>query len=352
MKRTVITLLGAAALVAGVSATPAPAPAQAARTLDIYIPDTEGGTATLFVTPTGESVLIDTGFPGDRDHDRIMEVIKAAGVTRIDHLISTHYHLDHIGGVQALAAAMPIAHYIDHGPSIEEREQVAGFQAAYAELYGKAKHTVVKPGDKLSVAGLDWTIVSAARDTIASALPGAGQDNAAACAATERKPLPTTDPENAASVGSVIQFGKFRTVHLGDLYWAKELDLVCPQNKLGTVDLYLVTHHGQNQSNSPAMVQGLRPRVAAMQNGTRKGGAPETIRTILSSPGLEDLWQLHWSYGGQLELNAPGLFIANIEDNQTIANVLTAPPPAPRGGGAGRQGAPAGARGAGPAPQP
>ncbi len=369
MKRTAITLLGAAALVAGVSATSAPAPApapQAARTLDIYIPDTEGGTATLFVTPAGESLLIDTGFPGERDHGRIMEVLKAAGVTRLDHLLSTHYHLDHIGGLQALAAAIPIAHYIDHGPSVEEREQVAGFQAAYAELHGKAKHTVVKAGDKLALAGLDWTIVSSAGETIQKPLPGAGQDNGAACAATENRPLPAGDPENAQSVGSVVQFGKFRTVLLGDLYWAKEVELVCPQNKIGTVDLFLVSHHGQAQSNPPALVHGIRPRVAAMQNGTRKGGAVEAMRTILSSPGLEDLWQLHWSYNAMLELNPPGLFIANLDDNATIAGVLTAPPPAPRGGGAGpgagRQGGgaagapgagapPAGAPAAGPAPQ-
>lgn len=347
MKRTALTLLGAAALVAGVSATPAPAPEpQASRTLDFYVPDVEGGTATLIVTPAGESVLIDTGFPGDRDHQRIMDTLKAAGVTRIDYLISTHYHLDHIGGLQQLAAAVPVGHYIDHGPSVEEREQVAGFQAAYAELYGKAKHTVVKAGDKLPIPGLDWTIVAAAGNVIPSALPGAGQNNNAACAATEQRPLPTGDPENAASVGSVVQFGKFRTIHLGDLYWAKEVELMCPQNRVGNVDLFFVTHHGQGQSNAPALVHGLRPRVAVMQNGTRKGGAAEAARTILASPGLEDLWQLHWSYNSQLELNPPALFIANVEDNATIAGILTAPPPAPRGGGAGRQGG--GAPGAGP----
>lgn len=137
MKRTAITLLSTLAFVASVSATQAPAPApNAAKTLDIYVVDTEGGEAMLFVTPTGETVMLDSGNPGERDHTRIMEVLKVAGVTKIDHLITTHYHVDHVGGLQQLAAAVPIAHYIDHGPSSEEREQVAGFQAAYAELYG------------------------------------------------------------------------------------------------------------------------------------------------------------------------------------------------------------------------
>lgn len=343
MKRTAITLLSALALATGVSATQTPAPSGgAAKTLDIYVPDTEGGGATLFVTPAGETVLIDTGNPGERDHLRIMEVLEAAGVTKIDHLISTHYHVDHIGGLQALAAAVPIAHYVDHGASVEEREQVQGFQAAYAELHGKAKHTVAKPGDKLPIAGLDWTVVASAGEAIAKPLAGAGQDNAAACAATERKPLPAGDPENGASLGSVIQFGNFRTMHLGDLYWAKELDLVCPQNKLGTIDVYLVSHHGLDSSGSPALVHGVRPRVAVMQNGTRKGGAVATNTTLLTSPGFEDLWQLHWSYNAQTELNPPGVFIANLDDAATIAAILTAPP---RGGGPGRRG---GGPGAGP----
>jgi len=350
MTRTALLSVCTMALAATLSA-PAPGLAQARNTLDIYVPDTEGGGATLLVTPTGESVLIDTGFPGDRDHDRIMEVIKAAGLSRIDHLISTHYHVDHVGGVQQLAEALPIGHYIDHGPSVEEREQVQGFQAAYAELYGAATHTVVAPGDTLEIAGLEWTILASAGNTIGSPLPGAGQDNAAACSASEVKPLLERDPENAMSVGSLIRFGEFSTVHLGDLYWAKELELMCPVNRVGTVDLYLVSHHGSDQSGSPALVHGLQPRVAVMQNGTRKGGAAEVMRTILTSPGMEDLWALHWSYNAKIDLNPPGLFIANVDEDTAIADVLTAPPPAPRGGGgpqggrmgqapgAGRQGA-------------
>ena len=152
----------------------------------------------------------------------------------------------------------------------------------------------------------------------------------------------TLDPDNGSSAGFAMTFGKFRTVDLGDLTWNGELDIICPVNRIGKVDLYLVSHHGIDRSNSPALVHGLQPRVAIMNNGTRKGGAPDTFKVLEASPGLEDLWQLHWSYNVGVEHNAPGVFIANIDDNETIAGVLTAPPPAPRGAGAGRGAAGAG----------
>src|SRR4029453_240985 len=142
------------------------------------------------------------------------------------------------------------------------------------------------------------------------------------------------DPDNGSSAGFAMTFGKFRTVDLGDLTWNGELDIMCPVNRIGKIDLYLVSHHGIDRSNSPALVHGLQPRVAIMNNGTRKGGAPDTFKVLETSPGLEDLWQLHWSYNVGVEHNAPGVFIANIDDNETIAGVLTAPPPAPRGAGA------------------
>jgi competence protein ComEC len=304
-------------------APPLRAQAGAAKPLDIYFIDTEGGQATLFVAPSGESVLIDTGNPGARDLDRILATLAEAGVSRLDHLLLTHYHVDHIGGVQELAKRIPIANFVDHGPSVEPNEQVAGFQAAYAELYGKATHTVVKPGDRLSVAGLDWRIASAGGQVLRAPLPGAGQPNPA-CASFERKEI-TNDPENAQSVGSVVSLGKFRTVDLGDLLWNVEFGLVCPANRLGTVDLYITSHHGLAQSGSPALVHALRPRVAVMNNGTRKGGAVQTFQTLHLSPGLEDLWQLHWSYAGGVEHNSPGVFIANLDDAATVASVLTDP---------------------------
>ena len=317
---------------------PATRPAAAARPLDIYIVDTEGGKATLFVAPSGETVLIDTGNPGARDLDRIMEVFAAAGVTKLDYLISTHYHMDHVGGMQALVQRIPVGHFMDHGPNVEAREQVAGFQAAYAELYGKARHTVLRPGDRVPVKGLDWRIVMSAGQAIGTPLAGGGQANAAACAEFQRKPDAASPDDNGQSVGSVITFGRFRALDLGDLLWNNEFDLVCPRNQVGTVDLYLVTHHGLANSGSPALVHAVRPRVAVMQNGTRKGGAPATFQTLRQSPGLEDIWTLHWSYAGAIEHNSPGVFIANVDSMPTIAGILTGTPSA---GGAGAAHTPA-----------
>jgi beta-lactamase superfamily II metal-dependent hydrolase len=307
-----------------------------AKTLEIYVADTEGGKAALFVTPSGETVLIDAGNPGARDHDRIVAMLEHAGVKDIDHLILTHYHVDHVGGVVELAKRFPIAHFVDHGPTVEPKEQVQGFQEAYAALYTAAKHTVVKPGDRVPVAGLDWRIVTAGAAAIKTALPGAGQNNAE-CASFVKK-VANVD-ENNQSVGSVVTFGQFRLIDLGDLMWNNEFDLVCPRNMVGTVDLYMVTHHGLDASGSPALVRGVRPRVAVMQNGTRKGGTPNTLQTLRSSPGFEDVWQLHWSYNAMVEHNPPGVFIANVDDLPTIAGILTAPPPAPRGGGGAAPGA-------------
>ena len=307
-------------------------PAKVAKTFDFYVIDVEGGAATLFVTPTGETAMIDAGNPGPRDLDRIMAVLTEVGVKEIDYLISTHYHVDHIGGMQELAKRIPIKHYVDHGPSSEEREQVAGFQAAYAELYGKAKHTVVKPGDKLPITGVEWRIVTAAGKAIKTPLPGGGGGKPnAACADFKPKDANPLD-ENGQSVGSVISFGKFRLIDLGDLLWNREFDLMCPTNPIGTVDLYIVSHHGTDPSGSKALVHGLEPRVAISQNGTRKGGTLQTAQTLYSSPRFEDHWQMHWSYNVGTEYNPAGLFIANIDEPSVIAAVLTAPPSLAGGG--------------------
>jgi competence protein ComEC len=325
-----LTLCSVIALAAAPSAqTPA---SRSGKTLDIYVADTEGGKAALYVTPSGQTVLIDSGNPGERDQGRILSMLKDAGVAKLDYLISTHYHVDHIGGLLELAKQIPIAHFIDHGPSVEPKEQVQGFQAAYAELRAKAKHTAVKPGDKLALAGVDWTIVTSAGEELKKPLPGGGRPNPA-CAQVEKKPNPANPDDNAASVGSVITFGQFRAIDLGDLLWNEEVELMCPNNPVGTVDLYMVTHHGLAQSGADALVHGVRPRVAVMQNGTRKGGAVTALEIMRKSPGLEDIWQLHWSYHAGIEHNPAGVFIANVDDAETIANVLTSPPPAGRGGG-------------------
>ncbi|HXW07156.1 MAG TPA: MBL fold metallo-hydrolase [Vicinamibacterales bacterium] len=332
MNSKLAALLGAA-LVFGVAGPSAQS--KNPKVLDIYVVDTEGGKATLFVAPSGESVLVDSGNPGGRDTDRIMLAIEDAGLKQIDYLVSTHYHVDHIGGMQELAKRIPIAHYVDHGPSVEEREQVPDFQQAYAEARAKAKHTVVKPGDRLPVAGLDWRIVTSAGKVLEQPLPGGGAANPACATFTPKENA--RDPENAQSLGSVIAYGRFRAIDLGDLLWNNEADLMCPDNPVGQVDLYLVTHHGLDASGSPQLVHGVQPRVAVMQNGTRKGGAVQAFQIMRSSPRLQDIWQSHWSWNAGVEHNSAGVFIANVDDPATIASVLTNPP-GPRGGGPGRGG--------------
>jgi competence protein ComEC len=313
------------------------------KTLQIYYVDTEGGQSTLFVAPSGETLLVDAGNPGGRDTDRIMSAIQDAGVKQIDHLVLTHYHGDHVGGLAELAKRIPIKRFYDHGAAAPgDRAGGGPFQEVYPQIYAAGTRTTVKPGDKITLPGLDITIVSSAGEVLNAPLRGAGKPNPACAGFTEKDLSAVFDPDNSYSVGFVMSFGQFRTIDLGDLTWNHEGRLMCPNNKLGTVDLYLVSHHGINQSNSSPLVHGLRPRVAIMNNGTRKGGAVESFQTIESSPGLEDLWQLHWSYNVGVEHNAPGAFIANIDDAETIATVLTAPPPAPRGGGPGAGGPAAG----------
>ena len=319
MKRLAAALLLSFALAATFVAAQAPS----SKPLDIYVVDTEGGKAALFVSPTGQSLLIDSGNPGGRDTDRIMEVVNQAGLKQIDFLISTHYHGDHVGGLTELVKRIPVGTFIDHGPSVEPKEQVQGFQAAYAELYGKAKHMVAKPGDKVPITGLDWRIVTSAGKALKTPLPGGGKPNPE-CAKFTPKEMSNED-DNGQSVGSVVTLGQFRLVDLGDLLWNREQELMCPNNPIGTVDLYLVTHHGLDQSGSPVLVHALQPRVAVMQNGTRKGAGTQAMPTMRTSPGLEDIWMLHWSYGAGIEQNSAGVFIANVEDNATIAGILTSP---------------------------
>lgn len=311
----------------------AAAQTRAARTtLDIYVVDVEGGNAVLFVTPTGESELIDAGnaAPGaERDAERIVAAAKDAGVTQIDHLILTHWHADHFGGLAELAQRIPIKQFFDHGANVQATPQTDEFlQKTYPAIYSKATHTVVKPGDKIPVNGLDWRIVAAAGAVLKVPLAGAGKPNPY-CAETQ--PMDPDPTENAQSVSSYITFGKFRVVHMGDLTWNKEMDLMCPNNRLGTTDLFIVSHHGQAISNSPALLHALAPRVAIMNNGTRKGGQPETMKVLHSSPGLEDLWQIHFSQLSGQEYTTPGMFIANLFD-EPQASMPVAPMPAPQPG--------------------
>ena len=319
---------------AGLTLAPAAPHAQAPRkTLDIYVVDVEGGNATLFVAPSGQSVLIDTGNGGaaaSRDADRILAATKDAGITQIDHLITTHWHGDHFGSMETLAGKIPIKHFVDHGALVEAVTPGNAFVGeGYPKLYAASTHTVAKPGDKITIAGLDWRVVAAAGQHITAPLPGAGKPNPT-CA--DYKPGMPDPSENAQSVGSIVTFGRFRVAHLGDLTWNKEYELMCPNNPIGTVDLFIVSHHGQAISNSPQLVHALHPRVMVMNNGTRKGGQPDAMRVLHTSPGLEDLWQLHFSLLSGQEYTVPGMFIANTVDDQPAAIPIapaTAPAPGP-----------------------
>jgi len=316
---------------AGLSSTQAPAND---KPLDIYFIDTEGGQATLYVTPSGQTLLVDTGNAGERDLGRILGVLELAGVKQIDHLFLTHYHGDHYGSMPELSKRIPIKHFYDHGDSVElDRPAIAAFAKVYAELVGKTAHTVVKPGDKIALAGTDITVVTSAGNVLQTPIakaPGAGRPNPA-CASFKERDESRVDPDNHQSAGFVLTYGRFRMLNLGDFTWNREFKLMCPNNPIGTVDLYLTSHHGLDQSGSPALVHGLRPRVAIMNNGTRKGGQPEVMQVIYTAPGLEDLWQLHFSLLSGQEFTVPGLFIANVTDIPQLKIPVAPVPTPPRG---------------------
>jgi|SRR5688572_6972457 len=337
MKRALFLFACCVAFAAGVWAqtrgTASQAPPNPARPLDIYVLDPEGGKATLFVAPSGETLLIDTGNAGARDLERIAGALSTLGIAKLDYLLTTHYHGDHMGSLLELAKRVPISHFIDHGPTVEPSNNATVFQSAYAELKTKVKYTVPKPGDRIPIAGLDWRIVTSAGAVLKTPLPGGGIANPACKDYVAKDPNYHGGLENGQSVGSVITYGQFRAIDLGDLLWNNEGDLMCPNNPIGTVDVYFASHHGLDYSGSAALVHSIRPRVAIMQNGPRKGGAPSSIQIMRSSPGLEDIWQLHWGNDAGTEYNSAGVFIANVEDNATVAAVLTAPPRGGRGPG-------------------
>jgi beta-lactamase superfamily II metal-dependent hydrolase len=284
-----------------------------AKDLQIHFVDVEGGQATLIVTPGGQSLLVDAGWPGfeGRDADRITAAAKKAGVSRIDYLVLTHYHRDHSGGIEQLAGRIPVGTFVNHGPNTETGAGAEELSASYARAAAKGKTLVVKPGDKIPLKGVDVTVVTARGERITKPLAGAGQANALCASAAPGKPDPT---ENARSLGIVVRYGKFRFFDIGDLTINKELELVCPANLIGKVDVYLTTHHGLDTSGPAALVHALAPRVAIMNNGARKGGTPPAWQIIKASPGLEDLWQVHYSLAGGAENNVAEPMIANMEE--------------------------------------
>ncbi|MEO6966220.1 MAG: MBL fold metallo-hydrolase [Acidobacteriaceae bacterium] len=287
-----------------------------AKPLTVYFVDVEGGHAALYVTPSHQSLLVDTGWPdhNGRDADRIMAVAKQAGLDHIDYLMITHYHEDHVGGVPNLVQRIHINAFIDHGPNRETsnaptQEGYGKYQAVLAQQI-HAKHILARPGETIPLAGLTTTIVSADGKVLATPLPGAGQPNPY-CKTTPTRPQDQT--ENGRSDGIVMQYGKTHLVDLGDLTWDREMQLMCPINKLGKMDVYVVSHHGWYPSSSPAFVDGIAPRIAIMGNGENKGGTPSVWDIIEKSPRLNDLWQLHYSAEGGSQHNVAPANIANLK---------------------------------------
>ena len=279
----------------------------AAKPLEIFFIDTEGGQSTLIVSPSGQSLLIDTGYTNysGRDADRIAAAAKSAHVKRIDYVLITHHHSDHEGGVPNLLERMPVGQFYDPGPSVETAADQQRTYKAYEAAMAKTQREVVKPGDTIPVKGIDVAVVVAAGAHIEKK----GEPNPFCAGLT---PQENELAENARSAGVIVQFGKFRFADFGDLTPNKEMALLCPENRIGKVDLFLTDHHGGETSKA---IYGMAPRVAIMNNGARKGGDPKGWKTVKDSPGLEDLWQLHFAVAGGEQTNSPDTFIANVEEH-------------------------------------
>jgi len=294
----------------------------APTTLDVYYVDTEGGKAVLFVAPSGETLLLDTGTGGDnnRDIERLMAVIKAANLqqNQLDYVIVSHYHGDHSGNLAELAARIPIRRLYDHGPWAVQGSTTPAF-ASYVAARERLHVETPKPGTKIPITGLDVIVVSNASELLTKpvlGMRGAGTPNPLCKDFGPR--VQDSTPENYEVLGTVIRFGKFAMLDLADLTWNQEKQLVCPINLLGTnFDVYNTTRHGTDWAGSPVLVHAARPRIAVMNNGPRKGGTLGTFETLRGSPGFQDVWQLHFSENVPKEVNAPEPFIANLDSSPT-----------------------------------
>lgn len=298
-----------ALMVTGAGGTRA-APAPQTGKLQIYWIDVEGGASTLFVSPTGESLLFDTGYAGngDRDAKRIYAAAQRAGLKKIDHLIISHWHADHEGGLEALSKLIPIGHFYDHGDQVqpEDRPRLENYRAIAG-----ANRTILRAGDSIPFNGVETRVLVSEGPVIATPVNDGGAQNPLCANAAQMEPAA---PENVRMVGLSLDFGRFKMASLGDLDWSRELQLVCPVNKIGTVNLYTINRHGTlADSGSPALLGAIRPQVIVVNNGPRKGlgqrddrakpipvpeARPYTANSYLrmaTTPGVQDIWQLHRS---------------------------------------------------------
>jgi competence protein ComEC len=288
--------------------------AYAAKTLDVYDLDVEGGKSVLIVSPSGESMLFDAGWPGfnGRDADRIVKAAKAAGLKQIDYLVISHYDVDHLGDVPLLLSKFPVKRIVDHGPMEASGRTPSERYKAYAAVRDSMDHLTVKAGGRIPIKGIGVLAVTASMKFIEKPLKGAGAPNPL-CATHPAEPERASDVEDNMSIGLLFTFGRFRMLDFADLESAYDHKLMCPNNPIGRVDVYQVSIHGQDKGVSPVLAQALHARVALMGNGPRKGGAPKSWQTLRGAPGLEDIWQVHYSIAGGKEHNPPDDFIANLE---------------------------------------
>lgn len=288
------------------------------RGVEIYFVDTEGGAATLIVTPLGESILIDCGNPGARDAERIHQVAtQRAGLKAIDHLVITHWHSDHYGGVDRLTKLMPVHRYYDHGIPESLAEDPRGFPLliqAY-KMASQGKSTALKPGDEIKLKqkeggpALKLFCLCGSGEVIADK-PGAFGNPIA----EEHKPQAVDKSDNARSLGFLFSFGNFKFLDLGDLTWNIEYKLIHPTDKIGQVDVYQCTHHGLEISNNPVLIKTVNPRVAVFNNGARKGGHPSVTATLRRLPEIKAIYQLHRNVNVGAQENTDPEFIANPDE--------------------------------------
>lgn len=291
----------------------------APKGLDIYFIDVEGGAATLIVTPAGQSLLLDTGFPGERDAGRIAKVaLEVAGLKQIDHCVITHWHRDHVGGVPALAKLIPIKNYYDHGlpPSL-----AADMQAEFIDAYKQATSSnsiTLKPGDEIKLLKSPKNSPALKIRVVAAGGMVLGEQSSTPqirpCGENfEAKAEDTSD--NANSIGILLTFGRFRFFDGGDLTWNIENRLACPKNIVGAVDVFQVDHHGVDSSNNPSLTRAINPRVAIIDNGPRKGAESNTFATLKSNPELQAIYQLHRNLRTTDKDNTMAGYIANEEES-------------------------------------
>lgn len=292
-----------------------PIAAFGADAVDIYWIDVEGGASTLIVTQAGQSVLMDAGFGGfeDRDAKRIERVVKKeAGLARIDYFLTSHFHGDHAGGLAALADRVEIGRFVDHGDSVDkDSEGGKALWQSYLKVAGQRRQTM-KPGERLPLKGVELLIVAAHSRFLPSPLPGGGPNPL--CKSFEMKP--EDRGENGKSLGYLLRTGGFEFVNLGDLSWNFQYQMACPANLLGKIDVFQATHHGTGDDVVPQQIWALDPTVTVMNNGPTKGAGPEAVETVLNSPGLEDLWQLHRAVKNDAKHNTDEQLTANLGETE------------------------------------